>query len=168
MPFDIHLGFEMVFGTFSTRAKNPKVRAPRHPNKRHPFPSDTTEADLSPEILALQRRVRDEKRKASHMKVVRKRVVDKVALKYQIIQWQKAVRAKTKPLQRKSTDVDCQAAVEEDWVMLNLSEVQPVHLAKMVLTGLSPSLLELAERGSLEYTKEEEKALQELLAKNMN
>lgn len=102
------------------------------------------------------------------MKVVRKRVVDKVALKYQIIQWQKAVRAKTKPLQRKSTDVDCQAAVEEDWVMLNLSEVQPVHLAKMVLTGLSPSLLELAERGSLEYTKEEEKALQELLAKNMN
>lgn len=96
------------------------------------------------------------------MKAVRRHVVEKFAVKYQVTIWQKAVHAKKKPPKRDSTDTECQAAIEEDWELIDLSDVQPVHLAKMDLTCLSPSLLELAERGSLEYTEEEKEALQEL------
>lgn len=68
--------------------------------------------------------------------------------------------------EHESTDTESRAVVEEDWEMVNLSDVQPDHLEKMDLTGLEPSLLEHAERSSFDYTADEKKTVQLLLQRD--
>lgn len=142
----------------------------------------------------MQRHVRNEMRKAHNARATRERFSRTTAEKYQTAYRSKAEaqvkevlgrqlttavmrtaysryvsrkvsNTSNQRLEPQSADMRQGMAIKNDWEKLDLSDVQPVDLERMDLTGLPPSLIEHAEHSSLDYTEEERKVVQMLLEK---
>lgn len=195
MPFSIHVKLKMAYRSMSARLKDSNKRSQPNQVERLPFPTDATEVDLSPEVYALQRRVREEMRKTHRTEKTRKCDIEKTAPKsrakglpdvllrdktmvgtlaleyalgvvHGVFDFERRPYTDLQLHERESTDTRNRPVVEEDWELVNLSDVQPTHLEKMDLTDLAPSLLDHAERSSLDYTADERKTVQRLLQRD--
>ncbi|KAM0712210.1 hypothetical protein Q7P37_011304 [Cladosporium fusiforme] len=165
MSLSINVSFSMACRTKPKPVKDWNVQSFSCSKERLNYPPDATERDLSPAILDLQRRVREEMRKSHSLKSAQYHTKKKVARSQAERQPKAVLHDKRVTFERRSTDGKRKAAIEDDWNLLDLSDVEPVDLEKMDLTGLAPSLLESVKGDSLDYTEEERTALQALLEK---
>lgn len=149
----------IAYGKEPTQA-NQKKRKALAPLKSqidpHPYRLDLKENQISADILAMQRRIREsthQDRDAHTAPGVDKK------------QHEHASASHSTSKHEDAADAGIRMSRRDHWEMLELEEVQPGDLEVMDLTGLSPSLLAHPEGASMDYTERERKVATALLEK---
>jgi hypothetical protein len=117
--------------------------------KPHPHLLDLKERELSADILAMQRKIREGKRQQHEAGAAGK-----------------SAKTSTGPASAVKTDVkmetmveDVRAAAKDNWKTLDLEEIQPWDLEQMDLTDLSPSLLAHPTGAEVDDTESERETM---------
>lgn len=117
---------------------------------------DCKEDMVSPEILSMQRRIREEKQKVHDARADHKGNGKAEC---------DTAKAQTDPKQEVPAKAEDGEGTSDDWEELDLADVQASHLEAMDLTDLSPSLLEHTQGPDMDYSAEDEKILERSLEK---
>jgi len=152
----------IAYGKAPTQATRNKQKAPaplRSQIDPHPHRPDLKENQLSADILAMQRRIRESKhhdRDAHAAAEIGKKPKDH------------ASAAHSTSKNEATADGGVRMSRKDHWEKMKLEEVQPCDLEAMDLTGLSPSLLAHPEGASVDYTERERRMAMVLLEKNVS
>lgn len=143
--------------TQATRKQKSSAPSKKQHLELHPNRLDLKETQLSPDILAMQRRIRESKGQDCDAHAVPE------------VKKKPKHHATTSTSKREETvDGDVRMTRKDHWEKLKLEEVQLCDLEAMDLTGLSPSLLEHPEGVSVDYTERERKMATALLEKEVS
>jgi hypothetical protein len=153
----------IAFGNPQTKAtrNKQKAQAPLRTPQLEPHANrlDLKESQLSADILAMQRRIRESKRQdrnAGAAPEVEKKPKDHAA------------SARTASKHYETADTGVRMSRKDHWEKLKLEEVQSCDLEAMDLIGLSPSLLAHPKGASVEYTEKEREMAMALLEKHVS
>ena len=150
----------VAYGKAPTQATRNKQKTPvplRSQIDPHPHRLDLKETQLSADILAMQRRIREGIGQ------------DRDAHAVPEVENKPKHHATTSTSKHEETvDGDVRMSRKDHWEKLKLGEVQPCDLEAMDLTGLSPSLLAHPEGPSVDYTERERKMAMTLLEKKVS
>ena len=145
----------IAYGKTPTQATRNKQKASTPLGSQidpHPHRLDQKETQLSVDILAMQRRIRESKQQSLKDHAgpgIREKPKDHTI---------------TSTSKHESTEEgNVRMSRKDHWEKLKLEEVQPCDLEAMDLTGLSPSLLAHPEGRSVNYTERERKMVRDLL-----
>jgi hypothetical protein len=159
MRITLTANLAVAYGKAPTQATRNKKGAPaplRSQIDPHPHRLDLKETELSADILAMQRRIRESKfqdRNAHAAPGIVEKPKDDVT---------------TSTSKHESTVGNVRMSRKDYWEKLKLEEVQPCDLEVMDLTGLSPSLLIHPEGPSVDYTERERKMAMALIEKKVS
>jgi len=161
MRFTWTANLAIAYGNVPTEATRNKQKAPapsRTPQlEPHANRLDLKESQLSADILAMQRRIRESKlqdRNAGTGSEVGKKPTNHGTVstsKYE-----------------NSADGQIRMSRKDHWEKLKLEEIQSCDLEAMDLTGLSPSLLAHPKGTSVDYTEQEREMAMALLEKKVS
>lgn len=143
----------------ATRKKRKALATLRSPIDPHPYRLDMNENQLSADILAMQRRIRESKRQDRDARAapeIEKKLKDHTAAS------ESASKHENTP------DTGTRMSRKDHWEKLKLEEVQPCDLEAMDLTGLLPSLLAHPKGASVDYTEREHEIATTLLDKKVS
>ena len=143
----LNVTFEVTYGTtanwvVSKMQEEPKSRAKHRLSPTRP--QDTTEEQLSPDILAMQRRIRRDKPREYN---------SRFAAGKETRQGGHAPVTGAGLKQEWLTKGSLRAATKDAQEGLDLKDVQPSDLDAMDFTGISPSLLAHPEGDNVEYSE---------------
>ena len=150
----------IAYGSGKTQSTRKKQKAPtplETPQlEPHPNRLDLKQTQLSADILAMQRRIREGIGQ------------DRDAHAVPEVENKPKHHATTSTSKHEETvDGDVRMSRKDHWEKLKLEEVQSCDLAAMDLTGLSPSLLAHPKGASVDYTPRERKMVTALLDKKV-
>lgn len=154
MSLSLAATLSIACGKTSAHGEQKSIEAlPQKPVSRKPLDPhlpDRTEGLLSPDILAMQHRVRKGKHRGLEARA-KHRHGEKPD--------DDAKKTHKRPKQKAQAEVVDKDDIKDDWELVDLADVQQSHLEAMDLTDLSSSLLEHPKDPDVEYTAEEERAL---------
>ena len=162
MRLTVTTTLSIAYGKAPTQATRNKQKTPaplRSQIDPHPYRLDLRETQLSAEILAMQRRIRESKqqdRDAHTTPEIGKKPGDHASASH--------LTSKNEA----TADVGVRMSRKDHWEKLKLEEVQPCDLEAMDLTGLSPSVLAHPRGASVDYTERERKMAMALLEKKVS
>ncbi|KAM0707175.1 hypothetical protein Q7P35_006506 [Cladosporium inversicolor] len=144
--------------TKATRNK-PKAPVPLKPPQLEPHPNrlDLQETQLSADILAMQRLIRESKGQDCDAHAAPE--IERKPEDHAIASLSKSEH---------TAEGDVRMSRKDHWEKLKLEEVQRCDLEAMDLTGLSPSLLAHPEGSSMDYTERERRMVKALLEKEVS
>ena len=152
----------IAYGKAPTKATRNKQKAPaplRSQIDPHPYRLDLKETQLSANILAMQRRIRESKHQDRDAHAAPG--VDKKQNDY-------ASASHSTSKHESTADTGVRMPRKDHWEKLKLEDVQPCDLEAVDITGLSPSLLAHPNGASVDYTERERKMAVELLEKKVS
>ena len=144
--------------TQATRKKRKALAPLRSQIDPHPYRLDMKENQLSADILAMQRRIRESKRQNCDARAapeIEKKPKDHTA------------ESESASKHEKTPNTGGRMSKKDHWEKLKLEEVQPCDLEAMNLTGLLPSLLAHPKGASVDYTDREHEMAIALLEKKV-
>ena len=139
----------IAYGNLPTQATRNKKKssAPlRTQLEAHPNRLDLKEDQLSADILAMQRRIREGKRQDRDVAAapkIGKKPNDRVSASHSTSKHES------------TTDAGVRMSRKDHWEKLKLADVQSCYLEAMDLTSLPPSLLAHPKGASVDYTRQE-------------
>lgn len=152
----------IAYGKAPTQATQNKQKAAaplRSQIDPHPYRLDLKENQLSADILAMQRRIRESKRQDRDARAapeIEKKPKDHPAA------------SESASKHENTADRGGRMSRKDHWEKLKLEEVQPCDLEAMDLTGLLPSLLAHPKGASVDYTEREHEMATALLEKKVS
>jgi hypothetical protein len=161
MRLTLTANLAIAYGSLPTKATRDKQKSPA-PSRTlqlepHPNRLDLKEKQLSTNILAMQRQVREGKQQSRDAHAAPG-----------IVEKPKDDATASPSRHEKEADGNVRTSRKEHREKLKLQEVQPCDLEAMDLTGLSPSLLAHPAGGSMDYTERERKILMALLEEKVS
>ena len=152
----------IAYGDLPIKATRNKQKAPAPLRSRqlepHPNRLDLEESQLSADVLAMQRRIRESKLQDRDARAApgKKKPEDHVSAPHSTSKHQN------------TADGDVRMSRKDHWEKLKPEEVQSCDLEAMDLTGLSPALLAHPKGASVDYTEEEREMAMSLLEKKVS
>jgi hypothetical protein len=150
----------VAYGKAPTQASRNKKKIPaplRSQIDPHPHRLDLKENQLSANVLAMQRQIRESKQQSRDAHAVSG-----------IIEEPKDHAASSTSKLEKTADGNVRMSRKDHWEKLKLEEVQLRDLEAMDLTGLSSSLLAHPAGASMGYTERERKMVMALIEKKVS
>lgn len=152
----------IAYGKAPAKATRNKQKAPAPSSWQidpHPHRLDLKENQLSADILAMQRRIRESKRQDCNPHIAPE-------IGEQPRDHASASHSTSK--HESTADAGVRMSRKDHWKKLKLEQVQPCELEAMDLTGLSPSSLAHPKDASVDYTERERKMAMALLEKKVS